>query len=100
MVADNQVAVSIEGPGRLLGLCSGDPASHENPKAGRMKVFNGLLLAIVQSDGRPGDIAVRASSPGLTSQPVYIQSLALEGLDLGERSGLGAMRSTLQQPTR
>ena len=48
-VADNQVAVSIEGPGRLLGLCSGDPASHENPKAGRMKVFNGLLLAIPTS---------------------------------------------------
>lgn len=36
----------------------------------------------------------------LTESPVYIQSLALEGLDLGERSGLGAMRSTLQQPTR
>ena len=74
-MADNQVAVSVEGPGRLLGLCSGDPASHENPKVGRMKVFNGSLLAIVQSDGRPGDIAVRASSPGLTSQPIRIKAL-------------------------
>ena len=74
-VASNEVAVSIAGPGQLLGLCSGDPASHENPKAGRMKAFNGLLLAIVQSNGRWGDIAVRASSPGLASEPIPIKAL-------------------------
>jgi beta-galactosidase len=74
-VADSLVSVRIEGRGRLLGLCSGDPASHENPKAGQMKAFNGLLLAIVQSDGRPGDITVRASSAGLSAGPIRIKGL-------------------------
>ncbi len=74
-VADNELAVHIEGPGRLLGHGSGDPASHENPKAGRMKGFNGLLLAIFQSDNRPGNITVRASSPGISSDLIRIQSL-------------------------
>ncbi len=74
-VADNELAFHIEGPGRLLGLCSGDPASHENPKAGRMKAFNGLLLAIIQSENRPGNITVRVSSPGISSDLIQIQSL-------------------------
>ena len=75
-VAGNEVAMSVTGPGRLLGLCSGDPASHENPKAGRLKAFNGLLLAIVQSDGHSGDIAVTASSPGLSSEPIKIKAIS------------------------
>ena len=74
-VANNEIAVSITGSGRLRGLCSGDPASHENPNAGRMKAFNGLLLAIIQNDGHSGDIVVAASSPGLSSDPVRIKSL-------------------------
>ena len=63
--ADNPVQVRVEGPGRLLGLCSGDPKSHEPPKTDCVKVFNGLCLAIVQSTGERGAIRVTVSSPGL-----------------------------------
>lgn len=64
--ACNGIEVEVTGPGRLIGLCSGDPGSHENPKTASMKAFSGLLLAVVQSDGRPGGITVTASSGALT----------------------------------
>jgi beta-galactosidase len=64
--ACDDIGVEVTGPGRLIGLCSGDPGSHENPKTASMKAFSGLLLAIVQGDGRSGDITVTASSGALT----------------------------------
>jgi len=73
-LADNEITVEVKGRGRLLALCSGDPASHENPKANRMKAFNGLLLAIVQSNGRPGDVLLRTSSPGLAPQSLHFKA--------------------------
>ncbi len=39
-----------------------------------MKTFNGLLLAIVQSDGKPGRITVKASSPGLSSRSIQLNA--------------------------
>jgi len=74
-VADNEVSLAVEGPGRLLGLCSGDPGSHDNPKTGRMRAFNGLLLGIVQSDGSPGRITLRASSPDLVTGITHLDAL-------------------------
>lgn len=63
--AENDISIEVAGPGRLLGLCSGDPGSHENPHASHMKVFNSLLLAIIQTSTKAGEITVRTSSPGL-----------------------------------
>lgn len=60
--ADNLIDIQITGPGRLIGLSSGDPRSHEDPKGSSAKTFNGLLLAIVQSTGEPGAISVTATS--------------------------------------
>ena len=59
---NNEIEVSVSGAGRLIGLGSGDPRSHESPKVSRMKAFNGLLLTVVQSNGQSGDIVVSASS--------------------------------------
>lgn len=56
--AAHEIEVEVSGPGRLRGLCSGDPASHEDQQGSRMRAF-------VQSDGRPGEITVPASSEGL-----------------------------------
>jgi beta-galactosidase len=70
--ASNKVAINVQGNGRLLGLCSGDPASHENPKAETMKAFNGLLLAIIQSTDITGQITVTATSDRLKSDTLVI----------------------------
>ena len=64
-VADNDIHFELSGPGLLLGLGNGDPSSHESDKASHRKVFNGLAQAIVQSTSSPGDITLRATSPGL-----------------------------------
>jgi beta-galactosidase len=76
--ADSAIKIEIQGNGRILGLCSGDPGSHDNPKTvNPMKTFNGLLLATVQSDGRPGNILVKASSDGLLSQTIALKTLSV-----------------------
>jgi beta-galactosidase len=72
--ADNDIVVEVQGHGRLLGLCSGDPGSHENPKAGHMRAFNSLLLAVVQSNGSPGRSTVTASSPDIRAGALELET--------------------------
>jgi beta-galactosidase len=73
--ASNEITVDIEGPARLLGLESGDLASHEDYKSNKRKVYNGKLVAYIQSNGKPGDVSIKLSSPGL--QPVTISIIGL-----------------------
>ena len=65
--ACNPIAVEVTGSGKLLGLSSGDPGSHESEKSACHRAFNGLLLAIARSSEREGEIHLTASSPGLAS---------------------------------
>jgi beta-galactosidase len=74
--ADNEVTFEIEGAGSLLGTDNGDPASHEDYKSNRRKAFNGLCLAIVKSNGKAGQIQVRAVSPALQAARVIIATKA------------------------
>jgi beta-galactosidase len=55
----------FHGPGRLLGVGNGNPASHEPDKANQRSAFNGLCLAIIQSSREPGPIRIQADPPGL-----------------------------------
>jgi beta-galactosidase len=71
-VADNEVTFKIQGEGKIIGLDNGDPLSHENFKGNRMKVFNGLCLAIIQSMDKQGQIQLTATSPGLKSDSIII----------------------------
>jgi beta-galactosidase len=74
--ATNEIAFSLEGAGRLIGVDNGDPFSHEDFKAGHRLAFNGLCLGLVQSTGNPGAIKVTASSPGLAPASVTILTRA------------------------
>ncbi|MDD5707320.1 MAG: DUF4982 domain-containing protein, partial [Kiritimatiellae bacterium] len=62
------VTVEVTGNGRLLGLSSGDPSSHESEKGSTVKTFNGLCLAIVQSNGQTGTVRVAASASGFEGE--------------------------------
>ena len=53
--------VSVSGAGKLRGICSGDPASHEKESASEMYTFSGSLLAIIQSSDTPGEISVEVT---------------------------------------
>lgn len=63
--ACNDIAFTLEGEGRLIGVDNGDPSSHEGYKASHRKAFHGLCLAILQSTAKAGEITITASSPGL-----------------------------------
>ena len=67
IVYDSGAAVNweITGPARLIGLESGDLASHEDGKASSRKCHHGLLLGYVQSTEVVGDVTVTVSSPSL-----------------------------------
>jgi beta-galactosidase len=72
--ADNVINVEVSG-GKLLGLCSGNPKSHENPGNKSFKAFNGLLLAVVQSYDSIGEILVKLNSEGLKSNEITISTI-------------------------
>jgi beta-galactosidase len=69
---DAEIAFTVEGEGRLIGLDSGDPGSREDFKANRRKAFHGLALAMVLSTAKPGQARVSASAPGLEGAAVTI----------------------------
>jgi len=75
-VAGNEVVFQVSGAGRLIGVCNGDPSSHESDHAGKRSAFQGLCMAIVQSARQPGETRVEASSAGLEGASVTIECRA------------------------
>ncbi len=72
--ADNMVKFKIEGEGKIIGVDNGSPISHEPFKADYRKSFNGLCLAVVQSSAKAGKIKLTATSEGLETATVEIDS--------------------------
>ena len=70
--AGNEITLVISGPGRLIGMGSGDPSSHDSDKGISRSAFNGRCLAIVQALKTAGDVRVESTSPGLTPASVTI----------------------------
>jgi beta-galactosidase len=71
--ADNLVLFTIKGPGHLIGVGNGNPIDHDSFKASQRRTFNGLCLAIVQSEHKAGKISFKASSDGLKKASVEIE---------------------------
>jgi beta-galactosidase len=72
-LASNEISFDING-GKIIGVGNGNPSSLEPDKASKRKAFNGLAQVIVQSMKQPGEIALSASSPGLTAATVTIEA--------------------------
>jgi beta-galactosidase len=73
--ADNEVTFAVQGEGKIIGVDNGIIGS-QDCKGSRVKAFNGLCLAIVQSTAKAGEIRVAATSPGLKSSSVTIATKA------------------------
>ena len=63
--ADNEIRFRVTGNGRYRAGANGDPTSLESFQEPHMKLFSGMMTAIIVSDGTPGEITVEATSPGL-----------------------------------
>jgi beta-galactosidase len=74
--ANSEVVFELQGEGRLIGADNGDPQSHESYQASRRKAFHGLCLAVIQATAKSGQIRLTASSPGLKTTSLTIDTQA------------------------
>ena len=72
--AGNLVSFKIKGAGFIAGVDNGLQTSHEPFKASYRKAFNGMCLAVIQSDKNTGEIVLTAISEGLQPASVIIQA--------------------------
>jgi beta-galactosidase len=72
--ADQLVHFDIEGAGKIAGVDNGNSISLEPHKANQRKAFNGMCLVVIQSNGKVGNIKLKASAPGLMSQEVSLRA--------------------------
>jgi beta-galactosidase len=72
---DNLISSSIEGPGKIIATDNGDPSDMTEFQSTERHAFNGLALAIIQSErGNKGDITVKIQSAGLEETTIQISS--------------------------
>jgi beta-galactosidase len=72
--ADNSIAFSVSGPGQLVGVDNGNAVDTSSYQGTSRKAFSGKALAIVRSTRTAGQVVITASSSGLTSDPVSVES--------------------------
>jgi len=73
--ANNEITFILSGPGKIIGVGNGDPASHDpeqfvktvsNPEPRwTRKTFNGLAQIIIKTTTQPGKITLSANSDGM-----------------------------------
>ncbi|MDO4196501.1 MAG: DUF4982 domain-containing protein [Prevotellaceae bacterium] len=56
--ADDDIEISVKGAGQFKCVCNGDATSVEVFTQPKMKLFKGMLVATVQSNGNPGMVTV------------------------------------------
>ena len=70
--AANEIVFKVKGAGSYCAGANGDPVSLESFQEPHMKVFSGMMTAIVSSSEEPGEIVLEASSKGLKKGVVVI----------------------------
>ena len=73
--AKNNVTVTVEGDGVLVGMDNGKQSDHQSFQDDNRNAFNGSLVAIVQSTKEAGEFKVTAAASGLTSDTVTVKTL-------------------------
>ena len=72
--AENLIEFSVSGEGHYRAGANGNSVSLELFHEPRMKVFSGMMTAIVESNDTPGTITLTARSKGLKSAKIVIKS--------------------------
>ena len=72
--ASNQITFKVNGKGYYRAGANGDPTSLESFQEPRMKVFSGMMTAIVASTEEPGKITLTATAKGLKKATLVIES--------------------------
>ena len=72
--AEDEVRFSIEGPGTILAVGSGNPTSTEPYVGDRRQAHRGRALVVVKSSGESGQITLRAEATGLEGAETRIRA--------------------------
>ena len=83
--ACDRVEVRVSGAGRLIGLDNGDSTDFDSYKGTSRRLFNGKLLAIIQTNEVPGEISVEVTGKGLKSASLICKSRGFSGEPLAAR---------------
>ena len=74
--ANNLINFNITGPATIAAVGNGNPASTEPFQANYRKAFNGLCLLVIKSkNGESGNVTIEATSEGLESKIISIQTI-------------------------
>lgn len=73
-LAENEITFKVKGVGIYRAGANGNPASLESFQIPRMKVFSGMMTAIVASTDKPGEIILEATGKGLAKGMVKLES--------------------------
>ncbi len=72
--ADNEISFKVTGNGTYRAGTGGNPASLEPLQRPKMKLFSGMLTAIISSTEKPGSITVQATAKGLKAATIQLSS--------------------------
>jgi beta-galactosidase len=72
--ADNLITFNLSGEGRIVGVDNGLQTSLESFKATTRKAFNGLCLAVIQSNKKTDQLTITARSEGLKEASIIIST--------------------------
>jgi beta-galactosidase len=72
MLADDEVTCTVSGPARLLGMESANNTDMTNYRDNSQRVYNGRMLAYLQTTGGQGKVNVTFSAPWLKSADVTL----------------------------
>lgn len=70
--AQHNVRFSVDGAGFYRAGANGDPTNLELFHLPKMHVFNGMMTAIVQENGKQGTVTLTAKAKGLKSAKIHI----------------------------
>jgi beta-galactosidase len=72
--AGNLVQFELEGPGKIVAVGSSNPMSPESYQAPHRKAYQGRCLVVVKTTREAGEIILTASSEGLQSANLTLES--------------------------
>ena len=72
--ASHEISFKVKGEGSYRAGANGNAASLESFQRPKMKVFSGMMTAIVSSTEQPGKITLEATGKGLKKGVLIIES--------------------------
>ena len=76
--ANQEVSISVHGPGSIAAVGNGDGSNRESYRGNRIMLFHGRALVVLRTSTTPGTIQVNAEADGIRSAEVRVVSKTAE----------------------